>query len=339
LVAEGRKSCSRLHIGNTLAGQHARSPPDLDKLSFVGVTTAQSAATRLFPAWAKELGLRDVRLVGHDLPIHAEREQYRDLVRRIKSEEHERGALITTHKIDLFEACRDLFDRIDESALLCGETSCLSKRDGLLYARATDIVSAAESIDEFVPVDHFQETAAEVLCLGAGGSAIAITIHLLRREARTGRPPRITVVNRSQGRLDAMRAIHARVNASADVAYVLNVDPLVNDELIGKLPPGSLVINATGMGKDTPGSPISDAARFPAGGLVWEVNYRGELRFLKQALAQRRERTLLVHDGWRYFIHGWATVIEEVFDLQIQDDQLARLAALSEAEHKPAERV
>ncbi len=262
-----------------------------------------------------------MRLVGHDLPIHAEREQYRDLVRRIKSEEHERGALITTHKIDLFEACRDLFDRIDESALLCGETSCLSKRDGLL------------------PVDHFQETAAEVLCLGAGGSAIAITIHLLRREARTGRPPRITVVNRSQGRLDAMRAIHARVNASADVAYVLNVDPLVNDELIGKLPPGSLVINATGMGKDTPGSPISDAARFPAGGLVREVNYRGELRFLKQALAQRRERTLLVHDGWRYFIHGWATVIEEVFDLQIQDDQLARLAALSEAEHKPAERV
>jgi shikimate 5-dehydrogenase len=94
-----------------------------------------------------------------------------------------------------------------------------------------------------------------------------------------------------------------------------------------ELPAGSLVINATGMGKDTPGSPVSDAALFPANAIVWEVNYRGDLRFLKQALEQRVERGLRVHDGWRYFIHGWATVIEEVFDLQIQDDQLARLAA------------
>jgi shikimate 5-dehydrogenase len=271
--------------------------------------------------------LRDVRLVGRDLPIHAARDQYRDVVQRIKNDGHERGALITTHKIDLFEACFDLFDRIDESALLCGETSCLSKRDGMLCARATDLVSASRSLDEFLPVDQFQTTAGEVLCLGAGGSAIAITLHLLGRT-------RITVVNRSQGRLDAIRAIHARVNAAAEVTYIRNVDPLVNDELMGELPAGSLVINATGMGKDTPGSPVSDAAVFPANSIVWEVNYRGELRFLKQALEQRVERGLRVHDGWRYFIFGWATVIEEVFDLQIQADQLARLAALSEGERR-----
>jgi shikimate 5-dehydrogenase len=271
--------------------------------------------------------LRDVRLVGRDLPIHAARDQYRDVVQRIKNDGHERGALITTHKIDLFEACLDLFDRIDESALLCGETSCLSKRDGMLCARATDLVSASRSLDEFLPVDQFQTTAGEVLCLGAGGSAIAITLHLLGRT-------RITVVNRSQGRLDAIRAIHARVNAAAEVTYIRNVDPLVNDELMGELPAGSLVINATGMGKDTPGSPVSDAAVFPANSIVWEVNYRGELRFLKQALEQRVERGLRVHDGWRYFIFGWATVIEEVFDLQIQADQLARLAALSEGERR-----
>jgi shikimate 5-dehydrogenase len=327
LAGGGRRSSSKRHIGNTRAEPRELSPPDLDSLSFVGVTTGQSAATRLFPAWSKELGLRDVRLVGYDLPIHAPREQYRDLVRRIKSDEHARGALITTHKIDLFEACRDLFDRIDESALLCGETSCLSKRDGMLRARATDMLSAGRSLDEFLPVDHFQKTAGEVLCLGAGGSAIAITLHLLGRT-------RITVVNRSQARLDGMRAIHARVNASAAVTYIANSDPLVNDELMRELPASSLVINATGMGKDTPGSPVSDAALFPPNAIVWEVNYRGDLRFLKQALVQRVERGLRVHDGWRYFIHGWATVIEEVFDLQIQEDQLARLAALSEAERR-----
>ena len=71
-------------------------------------------------------------------------------------------------------------------------------------------------------------------------------------------------------------------------------------------------------------------------GIVWEVNYRGELEFLKQALRQRTGRALQVHDGWRYFIHGWVTVIEEVFDLQIRDDQLARLAVLSEPERLSA---
>ncbi len=60
----------------------------------------------------KELGLDGVRLVGCDLPIHADPHRYRDLVERIKTDERERGALITTHKIDVFEACRDLFDSV-----------------------------------------------------------------------------------------------------------------------------------------------------------------------------------------------------------------------------------
>ena len=266
--------------------------------------------------------------MGCDLPIHAERKRYRELVERLKSDERSRGALITTHKIDLFEACRDLFDRVDENADLCGETSCLSKRNGELWALATDPIAAGRALGEFLADDHWQKTGGEVLCLGAGGSAIAITVDLLKRAG----PARITVVNRSPGRLEAMRAIHARLNVGTKVDYVENVDPRVNDQLVRDLPPGSLVINATGMGKDTPGSPITDAAEFPEGGFVWELNYRGDLQFLQQALRQRESRRLQVHDGWRYFIHGWATVIEEVFDLNISHEQLSRLATLSEAE-------
>jgi shikimate 5-dehydrogenase len=270
--------------------------------------------------------------VGCDLPIHADRKEYRDLVERIKRDEHERGALITTHKIDLFEACRDLFDRIDENADLTGETSCLSKRDGLLWARATDPIAAGRSLGEFLPEDHWRKTSAEVLCLGAGGSAIAITVNLIRLAANSDGPARITVVNRSPGRLEAMRAIHARLNPATEIDYIENVDPRVNDRLVRDLPPGSLVINATGMGKDTPGSPITDAAEFPGAGLVWELNYRGDLQFLQQAQRQKESGRLQVHDGWRYFIHGWATVIQEVFHLSLKEDQVSRLAALSEAE-------
>lgn len=301
----------------------------METVNFIGVTTAQSAATRLFPAWAKELGLRDVRLVGRDLPIHAEPERYRELVQQIKDDDHDRGALVTTHKIDLFQACRDLFDRVDESARLTGETSCLSKRDGLLCARATDQVAAGKALREFVPDDHWQKTGGEVLCLGAGGAAIAITLDLAER---AGGPGRITVVNRSPARLEALRGIHAGRPSPPEFAYIENAEPRVNDQLVRKLPPGSLVINATGMGKDTPGSPVTDAVEFPEGAYAWELNYRGELAFLHQALSQKAGRGLQVHDGWRYFIHGWATVIEEVFDLTITEAQLSRLAALSESE-------
>ena len=270
--------------------------------------------------------------MGCDLPIHAEPSRYRDLVQRIKTDEHERGALVTTHKIDLFDACRDLFDRIDESADLCGEASCLSKRDGLLFARATDPLAAGRALGEFLPEDHWQRTRGEILCLGAGGSAIAITVHLLKKTADSRGPARITIVNRSPGRLEAMRAIHARLKAGIEVDYIHNVDPRVNDGLVRGLPAGSLVINATGMGKDTPGSPLTDEVQFPEGGLAWELNYRGDLHFLHQALRQTVSRGLRVHDGWRYFIHGWATVIEEVFDLSIGEAQLSHLAAVSEVE-------
>ncbi len=80
------------------------------------MTTGGSAATRLFPAWARLLDLGDVRLDGVDLPLHADRRTYREVVGRIKDDDDARGALVTTHKVDLFEACRDLFDAVIISA-------------------------------------------------------------------------------------------------------------------------------------------------------------------------------------------------------------------------------
>ncbi len=279
---------------------------------------------RLFPAWATELGLRDVRLVGCDLPIHAERERYREIVEQIRIGKRERGALVTTHKISLFEACRDLFDGVDEYAELCGETSCLAKRNGRLYAWATDPISSGRALAEFYPTAGDSE----VLCLGGGGSAVAITVHLLKHSTRS----RITVVNRTAGRLEAMRAIHSQLAPAAEVRYVENSDPRTNDRLIGDLPPRSLVINATGMGKDRPGSPITDAAVFPEGAYAWELNYRGKLEFLHQALRQAGGGGMHVEDGWRYFIHGWAVVMEHVFEIAIDGPKLDRLAAVSESE-------
>ena len=77
------------------------------------------------------------------------------------------------------------------------------------------------------------------------------------------------------------------------------------------MPPlrSALVINATGLGKDAPGSPLTFDGPFPRDGVVWELNYRGDLVFLDQARAQQAEKAVQIEDGWTYFIHGWTQVI------------------------------
>lgn len=298
--------------------------------SFYGVTTGGSTIMRLFPRWAEYLDLGAVRIDGTDLPIHGDPEIYRARVQRLKDDPCELGALVTTHKIDLYHACRHQFDEVDDLAVLCHETSCLSKRDGRLLAHAKDPISAGQSLDGMLPPGYWTRTRGDVLCLGAGGSAIAITLHLLTSRPPEDRPRRIVVVNRSQPRLDALRAIIGQVEPAASLELVCSGDPARNDAIMEGLAPGSLVINATGMGKDTPGSPISDAGRFPRAGVAWELNYRGELDFLHQARAQAAERDLAVHDGWAYFIYGWTAVIEEVFDLRLTPEQHVRLAEIAD---------
>ncbi len=103
------------------------------------------------------------------------------------------------------------------------------------------------------------------------------------------------------------------------------------DRLLEQLPPRSVVVNATGMGKDRPGSPVSDGARFPEQALAWDFNYRGSLEFLQQARHQAEERRLQVEDGWRYFLHGWSDHIAEVFELEIDRARFEGLAAAAEA--------
>jgi shikimate 5-dehydrogenase len=284
---------------------------------FIGVTTAKSSIMRVFPAWARHLGLNDAVLKGIDFPLHADPAAYREAVAFIKTDPLSLGALVTTHKIDLFNAAHDLFDVIDPHAELMHETSCLSKRGGKLICHAKDPISSGLAIDGFVPAGHFADTGAEVLSMGAGGSTIAITWHLMQEKRGRDVPSRIVVTNRSQPRLDELKRIHEAMKPRVRIDYILANRPELNDEAMASLKPGSLVINATGLGKDAPGSPISDAGLFPERAIAWDLNYRGDLVFLDQARRQEAARRLQVEDGWTYFLHGWTQVIAEVFDIAI----------------------
>ena len=113
-------------------------------------------------------------------------------------------------------------------------------------------------------------------------------------------------------------------------SYLITEAPTAADQIVGRLPPSSLVVNATGMGKDRPGSPVTEEVRFPEQGLVWEFNYRGSREFLQYAGRQQEERSLRIEDGWRYFVHGWSQVIADVFETPMPPetvDELGRIAA------------
>ena len=305
---------------------------DKPTIYFIGVTTGKSSIMKVFPAWARYLGLGDCAIKGLDFALHDEPRNYREAVSFIKSDPLARGALVTTHKLDLLKACRDQFDQLDDYAALTGEISCISKRDGRLAGHAKDLITAGLALEAFLPERHWEKTGAEAFVLGAGGAAIAITWHLMQRKHGPNRPSKIIVANRTQGRLEEMKELHQRIGCDLPVEYRLAPAPQQSDEILKSLRPASLVINATGLGKDAPGSPLTGGALFPQNGLAWDFNYRGDLLFLKQARAQQAQRNLFIEDGWVYFIHGWTRVIAEVFHVDIPVrgpvfDELARIAA------------
>lgn len=305
---------------------------------FIGTSTGRSLIMRVFPRWRAELDLGDCALRGVDLPLHAPPGEYRAVVDHIATDPLSLGALVTSHKLDLFAACRDRFDVIDEFAALMHEASSISKRAGTLVCHAKDPISSALAMDAVIPSDHWRRAGGEAFIIGAGGAATAIAWALARQSPNRGRPKRIVVSDVDDARLTALRAVLTRSGTEVALDTVTCQTPSDNDAVVSALPPGSLVVNATGLGKDAPGSPIGDAVAFPMDGLIWELNYRGELTFLRQARAQQNPRRLCAEDGWTYFIYGWTQVIAEVFNRPVPaaGDAFDRLVETADAVREEA---
>ena len=296
-------------------------------LYFIGVTTGQSSIMKIFPKWASYLGI-NACIKGIDVKPHAPAEDYREIASFIKKDPLSAGALITSHKLDLFTACRDLFDYTDPYAEKLGEVSSLSKNNGLFCAHAKDPISGGMALEDLVPRFFWAGHNGEVLLLGAGGSSLALSLYLMRKTAEEDRPGRITITNRSEERLVSAKAALSQCN-NTEIRFRHCPCPADNDRQIAALPPYSLIINATGLGKDAPGSPATDAVSFPEHSLVWEINYRGDLLFMRQALAQKEEKKLIIENGWNYFIYGWTQVIQEVFHITIDAKQLNELSRIA----------
>jgi len=284
---------------------------------FIGVTTGKSSIMKVFPLWMKVLGHEEVVMEGVDCKIHDEPGAYRRAVSQIKYDPLSLGSLVTTHKIDLLNAARDMFDYLDPYAMITGEVSCISKLDGRLEGHAKDPLTSGASLEAIIEPGYFGKTNGHVLCFGAGGSGVATLLHLINKKEKVDRPKKFTFVNRSQGRLDHAKEMVSGQQTDIEIEYICNSDPLINDKIMETFPSYSIIINATGMGKDTPGSPITWEGKFPMHAIAWEFNYRGELDFMHQSLAQVEDRHVKVEDGWIYFVHGWTQVVAQVLHFEL----------------------
>lgn len=282
-------------------------------VAFLGVTTRASSITRIFPAWARACDL-SLELRRTDLPLGSPAGRYRALADEMLEDRSVLGLVITSHKRAMYEAVSDLVVASDPYARAGREVSPLLATDCGLAADACDPRAVRLVLGELLGPRHWEDTAADALILGSGGAGIAIALTLLTRrvgQALAGaeqRPRRLVVTDIRARRSDAARELLQPFAGTSELE-VRTADREQTTRLLATLPPGSLVVNATGMGKDTPGSPIALGGVFPEGARVLDANYRGDRAFLRQAHAQAASRCLVVRDGWRYFVHGWTQTL------------------------------
>jgi shikimate 5-dehydrogenase len=132
---------------------------------------------------------------------------------------------------------------------------------------------------------------------------------------RNHRPAEVIMTDISEVRLEEVRPL-----TPARCELVASAQD--HDRLLGAMPRASLIVNATGMGKDRPGSPVTDQARFPADSIAWDFNYRGDLAWLDWA----RQQSIRTVNGWSYFLHGWSQVMSRVYGFELTPELFAGMA-------------
>jgi shikimate dehydrogenase len=322
---------------------------------FLGISTAGSLAHQAFPGWSR-LFCPGAVMRGVDLPDGASPAGFRELVTAMTANPRVLGAVVTSHKLRLFRACQDLLDYAEPLVTLTQEIAGIDTRDGV-RAFARDPQSLDIILDGIGgPVVQNGGGPREpsggprgvgprpVLCIGAGGSAIALmlamrldiagTLAAQRPVLRAGQAARgqLTIVGRDQEALDIIRAVQNRCGIPRDaVGLLLAPGQDAAARHVGSAPPRSVVINATGLGKIAPGSPLPDRAAFPPGAVAWDFNYRGPLTFLDQA----RHAGVASEDGWDYFVAGWSAALAAITGRELTPELLSR-AAQSARPFRPA---
>jgi len=287
---------------------------------FLGVSTGKSLVNIAFSAWATCLGKR-LALDTKDLPLQSEPKLYRQFVTETRrAYPNVRGALITSHKARVFDSAADLFDHVTPIASRLGEIGMVYWRDDCFVGDANDAVSTRAVSRRLLSTSSAWKAGSKrALILGGGGAGVALA-NTLSSDELIG-CAKITITEESALRAELVRSRIATWKSSIPIE-VLHITG-ASDDLLLSCGPGGLVANATGLGKDRAGNPLSCSATFPERSHVWEFNYRftaqAQTNFYELALRQAEERDLLVEDGWDYFVWGWLVVLANAIGAEPSD--------------------
>jgi shikimate 5-dehydrogenase len=286
----------------------------------VGFSTGGSLVHRIFDRWAAVLD-RPWQLRGVDLPADSPPAMYRRLVETMRHNPAVLGAVVTGHKLRLYRACETDLTQRDPAVDLTHEINTLSTGDGGVAAYARDALSLTHVLPGLLrDTAALSSGDAHLVCLGAGGAATALML-ALHLEHAPDMPASLVFADKDPHALDALRDVSDRVHAEPGrLSFVPVSGPADCDALVAERPRPTLVVNATGLGKDVPGSPVTGRAAFGPTTLAWDLNYRGDLTYLDQASA----RGAVVVDGWDYFVAGWAGGLTAIAGIPLTADLLDR---------------
>jgi shikimate 5-dehydrogenase len=283
---------------------------------FVGVNTQGSVALRASAGWMQALGV-EAQLVGVDIAADSPADRYRALVDDFRRDGDVLGAVISGHKARMFEVARDRLDLVAEQAVLCQEISVLHRWHEQVGATAIEADSTREALTEIAGPAHWRQTGGHLFVLGAGGTASALLAALYaERKDREAAPRVVHLVDVVASR---SRRLAEQLDRWQPGLAVTESAPTDAPAVLAQLPPGSLVVNATGIGKDTPGSPIPLPAPWPREAIFWEINYRGPLPLLADAKRAAAVRLLKLHDGWRLFLAGWSEALAMILHRSLSE--------------------
>ncbi|WP_344232816.1 hypothetical protein [Kribbella hippodromi] len=238
---------------------------------------------------------------------------------------------MTAHKLRLYRAAATDFTSLDVAAVLAEEVNAVATSTSAVEGYARDPLALTHVLTQVLPAEPY------VVCLGAGGAGTALLLALHQSQITgltgvgnaSGAAPsgvRAVFADTDPQALDAMRAVADRAGiATGHLTFALVNHPADCDKLIAAAPDSAVVINATGLGKDAAGSPVTDQVPFAKDMLAWDLNYRGDLRFLDQA----KTCGIRTVDGWAYFIAGWTSALAAIAGIPLTRtllDDFARVA-------------
>ena len=236
------------------------------------------------------------------------------------------GGLVTSHKSALYSGAREEFDLLEPVTGLLSEIGVVFKRGGELCGGVSDIKSGGLALDRVISASAWPNGDRVAVVLGAGGAGLAAVWNLAIR--RIGDPQRVVLVEEDDERRAQARQLLGSWPSGVPVHLVAPDNSVSETIRAGK---GPLIVNATGMGKDRPGSPYPDDFEFPLGSTYWDFNYRGEQQLLKVAIAQSGIRRLSVFDGFDYFASGWSAVMTRVAGVEWTPELFREFRSIAES--------